>query len=58
MHFSIDRTVHTTAFDKPVVDHWLEWKISNKSRPYYVAECGIHVPVYGDGGEGVDGGTH
>ena len=24
MHFSIDRTVHTTAFDKPVVDHWLE----------------------------------
>ena len=27
MHFSIDRTVHTTAFDKPVVDHWLEWKI-------------------------------
>ena len=27
MHFSIDRTVHTTAFDKPVVDHWLEGKI-------------------------------
>ena len=27
MHFSIDRTVHTTAFDKPVVDHWLERKI-------------------------------
>ena len=26
MHFSIDRTVHTTAFDKPVVDHWLEQK--------------------------------
>ena len=23
MHFSIDRTVHTTAFDNPVVDHWL-----------------------------------
>ena len=22
MHFSIDRTLHTTAFDKPVVDHW------------------------------------
>ena len=29
MHFSIDRTVHTTAFDKPVVDHWLERKIAN-----------------------------
>ena len=27
MHFSIDRTVHTTAFDKTVVDHWLERKI-------------------------------
>ena len=26
--FSIDRTVHTTAFDKPVVDHWLERKIA------------------------------
>ena len=28
MHFSIDRIVHTTAFDKPVVDHWLERKIA------------------------------
>ena len=28
MHFFIDRTVHTTAFDKPVVDHWLERKIA------------------------------
>ena len=28
MHFSIDRTVHTTAFDKNVVDHWLEQKIA------------------------------
>ena len=28
MHFSIDRTVHTTAFDKPVVDHWFERKIA------------------------------
>ena len=28
MHFSTDRTVHTTAFDKPVVDHWLERKIA------------------------------
>ena len=28
MHFSIDRTVHTMAFDKPVVDHWLEQKIA------------------------------
>ena len=28
MHVSLDRTVHTTAFDKPVVDHWLERKIA------------------------------
>ena len=28
MHISIDRTVHTTAFDKPVVDHWLERKMA------------------------------
>ena len=28
MHFSIDRTAHTTAFDKQVVDHWLERKIA------------------------------
>ena len=26
--FPTDRTVHTTAFDKPVVDHWLEQKIA------------------------------
>ena len=26
--FSIDRTVHTTAFDKPVVDHWMEREIA------------------------------
>ena len=31
MHFSIDRTVHTTAFDKPVVDHWLERKIAQSA---------------------------
>ena len=24
--FPIDRTVHTTTFDKPVMDHWLERK--------------------------------
>ena len=28
MHFSIERTVHTTGLDKPVVDHWLERKIA------------------------------
>ena len=28
MHFSIDRTVHTTAFDKPVVDQRLERKVA------------------------------
>ena len=28
MHFPTDRTAHTTAFDGPVVDHWLEQKIA------------------------------
>ena len=32
MHFSIDRTVHTTAFDKPLIDHWLERKITLQQR--------------------------
>ena len=35
MHYSIDRTVHTTAFDKPVVDHWLERKI----KCYQMLKC-------------------
>ena len=28
MHFPIDRTANTTAFDAPVVDHWFERKIA------------------------------
>ena len=28
MHFHTDRTALTTAFDRPIVDHWLEWKIA------------------------------
>ena len=28
MHFPPDRSAHTTAFDEPVVDHWLEQKNS------------------------------
>ena len=31
MHFPTDSTAHTTAFDVPVVDHWLEWKTANTS---------------------------
>ena len=27
MHFLTDSTAHATAFDGPVVDHWLERKI-------------------------------
>ena len=36
MHFSIDRTVHTTAFDKPVVDHWLERKIAQTQNIIFI----------------------
>ena len=28
MHFPTYRTTHTTAFDGPVLAHWLEWKIA------------------------------
>ena len=28
MHFPTYRTAHKTAFDEPVVNHWLEWKIA------------------------------
>ena len=30
MHFPTDRTAHTTAYDGPVVNHWLERKIARK----------------------------
>ena len=29
---STDRQVHTTAFDGPVVDHWLERKIAQTTK--------------------------
>ena len=28
MRIPTERTAHTIAFDGPVVDHWLEWKIA------------------------------
>ena len=28
MHFPTDKTAHNTAFDGPVVDHWLERKMA------------------------------
>ena len=28
MHFPTDRTGHTSVFDGPVVNHWLQWKIA------------------------------
>ena len=33
MHFLTDRTAHTTSFDAPIVDHWLEWKIAQTANP-------------------------
>ena len=43
MHFPIDRTVHTTAFDKPVVDHWLERKIAQTAAGSTEKECNDSV---------------
>ena len=28
VHLPTDRIAHMIIFDRPVVDHWLEWKIS------------------------------
>ena len=28
VYFPTDRTAHTTAFDRPIVNHWSEWKIA------------------------------
>ena len=33
MHDPIDRIIHTTAFDKPVVEHWLEREIAQWVHP-------------------------
>ena len=43
MHFSIDRTVHTTAFDKPVVDHWLERKIAQTASAMECSELNTRL---------------
>ena len=52
MHFSIDRTVHTTAFDKPVVDHWLERKIlAGEGYHSYFQVLGKGVSVFHPGVE-------
>ena len=34
MHFLTDKTAHTTAFDVPVVDHWLERKIAQTANAF------------------------
>ena len=55
MHFSIDRTVHTTAFDKPVVDHWFKEGMMDGRKEgsvlfndalthfIYVSTVGLHI---------------
>ena len=50
MHHPTDRITHTTAFVKPVVEHWLEqeiaqWVHSMKDRsddPSHQSECSYH----------------
>ena len=45
MHFSTDRAAHTTAFDGPVVDHWLKPKIAqtHKAPATLAATCPAHA---------------
>ena len=59
MHCLTDRTAHTIAFDEPVVDHWVEWKIAHtengstekdqsKDRQLHRWTCYhfIYIPLY------------
>ena len=49
MHFPTDRKAHTTAFDGPVVDYWLEWKIAQTANASAVwdrsDDLKLHKPV-------------
>ena len=50
MHHPTDRIVHTTAFVKPVVEHWLELSTRVKQslvQPLYAAL--VYAPVQVDG---------
>ena len=49
MHFSIDRTIHTTAYDKPVVDHWLERKIAQTAAGSTEKDRSDDRPLHGAG---------
>ena len=42
MHHPIDRIVHTTAFDTPVVEHWMEREIAQWVHPRTMSERSYH----------------
>ena len=51
MHFLTDRTAHIAAFDGPILDHWMGWKIAptaNASNrfddPYLKDKLGVLPP--------------
>ena len=56
MHHPTDRITHTTAFDTPVMEHWLEREIAQ----WEYRDKVIHIYIYalaelGDGGGGGGG---
>ena len=47
MHFPTDRTTHTTYFDGPVVDHWLERKIAQTVNVSTMQDRSVMQNLYG-----------
>ena len=45
MYFPIDRIAHTTAFDGPVMDHWLEQKIAQNANAGSIHHAGGSKPL-------------
>ena len=46
MHFPTDRTTHSTVFDGPVVDHWVEWKIAQTANASAVQDRSGDLNLY------------
>ena len=43
MHHPMDRIIHTTAFVKPVVEHWLEGEIAQWVHPMNALTTELHL---------------
>ena len=58
MHHPTDRITHTTAFVKPVVEHWLEREIARVMRVCYMCCVGVRCSAIAHGWVGWGGGLN